>query len=231
MSLEKFRVAKLKQDFEQYAEERLQGGQVAETWEDVFFNKLDENGICDYSQVKLLDYGCGDGRYFPYLVQKGFSPDNIYGIEASQKRIERCKQLGWQNASYVKLKAPLDYEDNFFDVVNLIDVIEHIPSEEIDFYLGEITRILKPEGFLILTTPNYPVKRICDLMTAFLRNKWKRLKDDPTHVCKYNRNKLERTLSPYFSSINFFVYKEGYLYRRIKNEKLVHKFLVTASMA
>lgn len=219
------------QDFEQYADAKSMVGQVAATWENAFREELKAKGSCDYGQVKFLDFGCGDGRYFPYLIKRGFLANNVYGVEVSQKRIDRCKKLGWENACVVPLNKPLPYQDRFFDVVNCVEVIEHIPRAELDFYLGEIVRVMKPNAFLILTTPNYPIKRICDFMDAVWGCRWGRLRDDPTHVCRYNRKRLRGVLSSYFSRISFSVYKEGILYRRIKNERFMHKILAVASNA
>ncbi|UCC98750.1 MAG: class I SAM-dependent methyltransferase, partial [Phycisphaerales bacterium] len=186
-------------DFEQYADAKRMIGQVAVTWENAFYEELKAKGLCDHSQVKFLDFGCGDGRYFPYLLTKGFLAENIHGVEVSQKRIDRCKELGWANARVLALNEPLPYQDRSFDVVNFVEVIEHIPSAERDIYLEEIARVMRPEAFLILTTPNYPMKRICDFIDAIWGGRWARLRDDPTHLCRYSKKKLERALSGHFS--------------------------------
>lgn len=217
------------QDFEQYADAKRMLGQVASTWEVAFYAELKAKGLCDHSQVKFLDFGCGDGRYFPYLVGKGFRADNIHGTEVSRKRIDRCRKLGWANARVLPIREPLPYRDGFFDVVNCVEVIEHIQRAELDFYLGEIVRVMKPGAFLILTTPNYPIKRLCDLVDAVFGGRWERLRDDPTHVCRYNGKKLRRVLSGYFSRMSFSAYKEGFLYKRFKSDSFVHKILAVAS--
>ena len=217
------------QDFEKYADVKTIVGQVSLKWEDAFYKELKERGYFKYDQIKFLDYGCGDGRYFSYLTQKGFLADNICGVEVSQKRIQRCKRLGWENACFVDFKQPIPYPDDYFEVVNCVEVIEHIPFSDIDFYLGELSRVMKPNAFLILTTPNYPIKRIYDFVDAFLAGRWERLHDDPTHVCRYSRKKLQKILSRYFSNISFSVYKEGILYKRIKKDFFIHKILAIAS--
>ena len=217
------------QDFEQYADAKSMVGGISATWESIFFKELKARGFSDFCQIKFLDYGCGDGRYFPYLIQKGFLADNIYGIEVSQKRIQRCRRLGWENCCFVALKERLPYPDDFFDIINFVEVIEHIRFAELDFYLGEISRVMKPEALLILTTPNYPIKRLYDLVDAVWGGRWARLRDDPTHVCRYNKKKLQKVLGRYFSNISFYMYKEGILYKRIKTDYFMHKILAVVS--
>ncbi len=219
----------LKQDFDRYADVKSMAGPISAIWENAFFEELKIKGLFDHGQINFLDYGCGDGRYFPYLIQKGFLAKNIYGCDVSMKRIDRCKKLGWENACFISLDQHLPYPDSFFDVVNFVEVIEHIPYSKIDFYLGEIVRVMKPDAFLILTTPNYPIKRIYDIVDAFLGSRWARLRDDPTHVCRYNKKKLNTKLSPYFTKMKYSMYKEGILYKRIKNDCFMHKILAIAS--
>ncbi len=219
----------INQDFEHYAIIKNMIGQVAATWEHAFYEEINKRHLVEPSQIKFLDYGCGDGRYFTYLIQKGFSPDKIYGIEVSKKRIERCKDLGWKNAGFINLKEQLPFENDFFDVVNFVEVIEHIPYNQVGFYLNEIKRVMKPNAFLILTTPNYPIKRIYDFTDAVFCRKWARLKDDPTHVSKYRKSKIQKTLTPFFSKIDFSVYKEGFLYKKFKSSIFMHKILAIAS--
>jgi 2-polyprenyl-3-methyl-5-hydroxy-6-metoxy-1,4-benzoquinol methylase len=52
----------------------------------------------------------------------------------------------------VDLLKRLPYDDASFDVVLLVEVIEHLENHRIA--VGELARILKPGGVLILTTPN-----------------------------------------------------------------------------
>ena len=50
------------------------------------------------------------------------------------------------------LESSFGYEDNSFDVWVCAEVIEHILDT--DFFIEEIKRVLKPNGYLIITTPN-----------------------------------------------------------------------------
>lgn len=50
-------------------------------------------------------------------------------------------------------KDPFPYPDNHFDTVLCCELLEHLPSDPM-FLMGEINRVLKPGGHLVLTTPN-----------------------------------------------------------------------------
>ena len=215
------------QDFEKYAQQRAQKGAVADSWIRPF-EQFFLYPHTDRENLRILDYGFGDGRYFEFFT-KYFDPRNIHGVEVSRLRVERAQARGWQNAIYLDLMEKLPYQDGFFDFVNMVEIIEHIPLLNIHFYLSELQRIIKPDGVLLLTTPNYPIKRVYDILDAFRMHQWFRLKDDPTHVAYYNHRTLRSLLVQYFESVSFFAYKEGNFYRRWKVDLLCHKILAVCS--
>lgn len=210
-------------DFERYAKEKLMKGKVAENWIKPFKQFFLKSRI-HYRNCRVLDYGFGDGRYFSFFLQY-FDSKNIYGIEVSKLRTDRARAKGWQNAICLNLDEEFPYEDNFFDFINMVEIIEHIPSKDIDFYLSELSRSMAPDGVLILTTPNYPIKRIYDILDAFIFHRWKRLRDDSTHVTFYNHKRLKKLLDRYFEAVHFFAYKEGTFYRKLEKDFFCHKIL------
>lgn len=217
-----------KQDFEIYADQKMFSYNVAPLWE-YHFKKCVKKENKDLSSLKLLDYGCGDGKYYPYLIKYGLRSDNIYGVEVSKTRINRCKQLGWENVYYVEKGQSLPFKDNFFNVVNFMEVIEHIPVFDIEFSVKEIHRVISPSGIMMLSTPNYPIKRFYDLSDALLWNKWERLKDDPTHVTFYNHKKLNELLKKYFKNLSMMPYKTGFLFDRFEINCFMHKILAVCT--
>ncbi|MEZ5326110.1 MAG: class I SAM-dependent methyltransferase [Verrucomicrobiales bacterium] len=50
--------------------------------------------------------------------------------------------------------TPIDYETASFDVVTCIETIEHLPDDILAETMTEISRLLKPGGMLLLTTPH-----------------------------------------------------------------------------
>jgi len=97
---------------------------------------------------KALDIGCRDGALRNYLR----SEVQYYGIEI-------VKEYASQYVKTQDISAGTDYENDYFDYVFCIEVLEHVRNPH--FVLNEIKRILKPGGFLILSVPNpYHFKEI-----------------------------------------------------------------------
>lgn len=105
------------------------------------------------SGEKVLDLGCGNGRYFEYL--KGKNVD-YSGVDVSEGLIKiaesRYPEASFQTADALNLPFP----DDFFDKIVSIAVFHHIPSEELRIqFLKEARRVLRPGGIIILTVWNF----------------------------------------------------------------------------
>jgi len=111
----------------------------------VILNLLEPN-----KSAKLLDLGCGDGSFAVELGKK-VGTDQLYGIEAANEFKGQPQKRGVK--TYVAdLNEPLPLDSESFDVVHSNQVIEHLYKT--DIHLREIFRILKPEGYVIISTPN-----------------------------------------------------------------------------
>ena len=88
----------------------------------------------------------------------------------------------------------LPFDDNTFDGIVCLEVIEHVWST--DNILGEAERVLKPDGWLLLTTPNYLFWRY---RIKYLRGKWKLLfPPDTLHKRAYSVDTICAVLERYF---------------------------------
>lgn len=99
---------------------------------------------------KVLDSGCGSGRFFEVL--KGKKVD-YFGIDASEKLIAIAKKnyFGTGAKFQVADSLNLPFPANFFGAVYSISVLHHIPSREFRLrYLKEARRVLRQEGILVL---------------------------------------------------------------------------------
>jgi ubiquinone biosynthesis O-methyltransferase len=102
----------------------------------------------------ILDVGCGSGRDLIQLVKMGCK---CIGIDFSGKMIEESrKELSKNGITAVELEigdaTNLRFPDRMFDKVFASEVLEHIPNY--NKAISEMARVLKPAGYLVVTTPN-----------------------------------------------------------------------------
>ncbi len=101
---------------------------------------------------RVLDLGCGAGRNLVYLLEKGF---DVYGIDCAPEGLEIIKKrLKKERKCSLKLGNVLNklpYEDNFFDAVISVQVLQHGKVNEIKGAIKEIERVLKPGGLIFIT--------------------------------------------------------------------------------
>ncbi|MBA7608040.1 Ubiquinone biosynthesis O-methyltransferase [subsurface metagenome] len=155
-------------------------------------------GLLDkYAKGKILDIGCGIGKHLGSI--KNF--EKKCGIDSSELAVKRSKASCPDCHFVVGSAYNLPYEDNFFDLVYSIDVIEHL--EYPPKMLIEAKRVLKTSGILIIQTPNYPIKRIYDFINWLNPKKsWRKTwRDDPTHFSKFSYFRLRNLLNKYFKII------------------------------
>lgn len=97
----------------------------------------------------ILDAGCGTGAGLLYLKKFG----KVYGLDLSPVATKFCKKRGIKNIKTGDV-SNLPYRNKTFDLVCLMDVIEHTSRN--DIVLQEIFRVLKPNGKFLMTLPALP---------------------------------------------------------------------------
>ncbi|MDP9311244.1 MAG: class I SAM-dependent methyltransferase [Chloroflexota bacterium] len=134
----------------------------------------------------ILDLGCGTGLFLQILREAGYQ--QVYGVDISRFALKKTNNdSGNQSVWCQDLQSTLAAQDQQFDCIVLLDVIEHIETPAL--LLREIARALKPGGITFITTPN------ANSILRYLRgSQWYALADS-THVLYYNRFSLEYLLS------------------------------------
>jgi methionine biosynthesis protein MetW len=98
----------------------------------------------------LLDCGCGNGEFTARVARRAHVSES-YGIECVDQRIEEANERGII-VTKADLNEPFPYQDGFFDIVHANQIIEHLINT--DLFLREIKRVLRPDGYAILSTNN-----------------------------------------------------------------------------
>jgi len=121
---------------------------------------------------KLLDIGCAYGYYTKFYLNKC---KNVYGIDPNEDLIKIAKKRYPKIKFKIGSAEKIPFKDNYFDVVLLNDVLEHVNNEEKT--LSEIYRVLKENGIIILTVPHKGLFRFMDVdnYSWYARNKFPKL--------------------------------------------------------
>ncbi|MDQ3193222.1 MAG: class I SAM-dependent methyltransferase [Bacteroidota bacterium] len=100
------------------------------------------------SNNRILDIGCGNGLFLSEAKARGWE---VYGTEYVINIVDKCKAKGIK-MHLGELNSD-SFENGFFDVITLFEVIEHInnPLEEVQY----IDTFLRTNGLFYFTTPNF----------------------------------------------------------------------------
>jgi ubiquinone/menaquinone biosynthesis C-methylase UbiE len=105
---------------------------------------------------RCLDYGCYDGKFMHAVTQR--KAVEFVGVDVNSTTIPRNE---FNQALHHIREAELPFESDSFDVVTILDVIEHVKDQ--DRVLQELRRVLKPGGTLIITAPKKHIFSFLDV--------------------------------------------------------------------
>ena len=117
--------------------------------------KLFHRGLAGFKQPTLIELGCADSLWLPYLARNYES--NCYGVDFS----ELGCQLAQRNLALAGVEGTIICDDMFtfakkqhaaFDFVYSMGLIEHFSSPQA--ILEEMFNLLKPGGTMLTITPN-----------------------------------------------------------------------------
>ncbi len=139
--------------------------------------------------LDVLDCACGEGYGANLLAETAAS---VCGVDLDQQTIAHAQQryrapgLGFECASALNLP----FDDDHFDAVVSFETLEHLTKH--DQLLGEFRRVLRPEGFLVLSSPD---RKTYSDDTGF-KNEF--------HLRELYRDELEQLLSRHFPNYRLF---------------------------
>lgn len=124
----------------------------------------------------VLDVGCGTGLLVKFLNENGFE---ALGCDIAEEGLKIGRTRN-KEGSLIKASAQkLPFKNQSFDLITAISLIEHLTPKETTKFLAETRRVLKPQGYFFIVTPNLwsPIR--------FLMGKDWFGYSDPTHITFY----------------------------------------------
>ena len=167
---------------------------------------------------RICDIGCGDGRNLVLLKQVGF---DAYGAEITQpivdKVVSNLNSGGIFDANVkVGTNDILPFESNFFDYLLSWNACYYMgESKDFDAYVKEFARVIKPEGYLVLSIP----KKSCFIYhdSKTLTSGYQIITNDPFNLRNgevlrmfENEEDVENTFSTEFKDFVFGSIEDDY---------------------
>jgi len=124
------------------------------------------------AQSRVLEIGFGNGGALAYGRSRQWE---MYGTEVNEVLLERARSSGFSVLHANELGS---FRDSYFDLILVLDVLEHVPIENILELLDQLKRIAKNDATIIARFPNgdSPFARFAQ-------------HGDPTHVTTFGKGK------------------------------------------
>jgi SAM-dependent methyltransferase len=148
--------------------------------------------------MTVLDVGCGRGELAVLCARTGCTVTALdYSADAIDLARQHVRKQRHEVAERIDLHAMnaqlLGFRDASFDRVFLVDIVEHLTPAELGRALGEVRRVVRPGGRVVVhTAPNaWLIRPIYALAGALFG--WRR---HPYHVNEQSGGSLRRLLEP-----------------------------------
>jgi ubiquinone/menaquinone biosynthesis C-methylase UbiE len=185
---------------EYWQENKVKQGSPYDLWKKKIIYQLPLEGDT------FFDLGCGNGEMASFFNNKF----TTYGVDISSSAIKMANNRGIIARCCDASNSDLPYNDEFFDNISCLDVLEHLIDPEKT--LQEIHRIIKPNGTLIVCVPNalnifnrlyFLLGDFVDIMDVAHRSQ----SLFSEHIRLFSKNKLESLLNLNgFKVVNRFFY-------------------------
>lgn len=123
------------------------------TWSKRYFISHYSSSLPKSNTAQILEVGCGYGRYIKTMAEMGYV--NCYGIDISDQQIQYAKNnLKLSNVEKADALVWLEKKDSIYDCILVLDVLEHLPNDDLMALGFKLYNALKPGGLLIVQVPN-----------------------------------------------------------------------------
>lgn len=118
--------------------------------ERVILAQLRRNGCTSLAGKKILDVGCGTGRWLRDFLNYGASPEDLYGIDLLEERVELARKLSPNINISAGDAACMEFGDESFDIVMQSVVFTSVLELSMKRTMAaEMMRVLRPDGIIV----------------------------------------------------------------------------------
>lgn len=159
--------------------------------------RIVKNKVSALDKRLILDAGCGDGRLCYELKNEKYK---IVGVDYSASAIAFARAFNPDTEFFIQdlRSLQLPYE---FDIVILMEVLEHFVPDQIPAILSSLSSVLKADGKLLVTVPTVNIRM------------------PEKHYQHFTRESLSESLKP------FFEIEDAAGYARKGSDKAFYNFL------
>jgi ubiquinone/menaquinone biosynthesis C-methylase UbiE len=165
----------------------------------------------------VLDIPAGQGAFAQQLLQRGYGSIDCVDINADAF-VLRDRRVRFTRHDAIR---PLPFPDAHFDQVFSIEGIEHFDSPWT--FLQELTRVLKPGGWMFVSTPNtFSVDARLKYLVSGYFPRFRPLMLDPDRVMQQDVD--DAHVSPiYFWQLNYYLRRSGVMLQRVSTNSVQKK--------
>lgn len=166
------------------------------------------NEFSDYLLVKdkkIIEIGCSTGICANEIIN--MRHNEYFGIDIEKKYIEKARSL-FPNGQFICQDARnLKFDDGFFDIAIFNGVAHHMSDVLFKDCLKEIKRVIKNNGFVLISEPVFNHKNILStILLSVDRGKYIRKSEEYSRLIIESGFKIIRTRFFKFSAHRFVSY-------------------------
>ena len=160
-------------------------------WPEFLFHMQRYALAAHYAKGKdVLDCASGEGYGSAFLAR---TARRVIGVDIAEHAVNACnRKYDLSNCSFqVGSIAKLEQDDRSFDLVTCFETLEHVNHEDQMLALKELSRVLKPSGKLLISTP--------DKNSGIARKYF-----NPYHLNELTLKEFGDLLSSHFKSVKIY---------------------------
>jgi SAM-dependent methyltransferase len=122
-----------------------------ECWNDIE-RLLADSGTPASEFRDILDFGCGSGRVVRNIPLTGSRIGRVWGVDIDRSAIRWCaRHLPGYRFDATPHLPPTPFADASFDLIFAVSVFTHLDEDMQFAWLGELRRLLRPSGRLVVS--------------------------------------------------------------------------------